>query len=210
MINDTWQMTYNAPTVGILAYGSLIDEPGNELAAVIEHVVRGIDTPFPIEFARKSLSRGDAPTLVPYSEGAPVRAAILKLATTVAQATDMLWRRETRTSDNTRPYPGTRPDRPNAVRVEKLRDFAGVETVLYTAIGANVSPLTATRLAELAIASVAKARPGLDGISYLLSAKANGIATSLSPAYEAEILRMLRVETLEDALTLQRRAAALS
>lgn len=209
-MNDIWQMTQDVPTVGILAYGSLIDDPGDELAAFIEGVVRGICTPFPIEFARQSSSRGDAPTLVPYSKGVPVRAAMLVLATTVAQATDMLWRRETRTSDKTRPYPGNRPERPNAVRVEQLRDFAGIETVLYTAISANIAPLTATRLAELAIASVAKAPPALDGISYLLSAKANGIVTALSPAYEAEILQILQVETLEEALTQVRRAAGLS
>lgn len=96
------------------------------------------------------------------------------------------------------------------MRVEQLRDFAGIETVLYTPISANVAPLTATRLAELAIASVAKAPPALDGISYLLSAKANGIVTALSPAYEAKILQILQVETLEEALTQVRRAAGLS
>lgn len=89
-MNDIWQMTQDVPTVGILAYGSLIDDPGDELAAFIEGVVRGICTPFPIEFARQSSSGGDAPTLVPYSEGVPVRAAMLVLATTVTQATDML------------------------------------------------------------------------------------------------------------------------
>lgn len=72
--------------------------------------------------------------------------------------------------------------------------------VLYTSISANIEPLTGQRLAELAIDSVARADPGLDGISYLASARANGIETPLSPAYEAHILAITGRASLQDAL----------
>ena len=52
--------------VGILAYGSLIADPGVEIGPLI---VRRIDTltPFPVEYARFSATRGGRPTAVPHS-----------------------------------------------------------------------------------------------------------------------------------------------
>lgn len=193
-------MTDISSLVGILAYGSLIDDPGVELSPLIEHVIQDLVTPFPVEFARMSSTRGNAPTLVPYATGATVRAAVLVVDAGVDEATDMLWRRETRTMDISLCYPGKRPDRPNAVTIEKLGNFTQVDQVLYTSIRANVLPLCAERLAELAIASVAKAKPGMDGISYLLAAKHNGIVTTLSPDYEAAILHCTETADLEAAL----------
>jgi hypothetical protein len=197
-------MAPRPPTVGILAYGSLIGDPGDELRRLISRVIRDVLTPFPVEFARMSSGRGDAPTLVPHTGGAPVRAAVLVVAASVDEASDMLWRRETRKTDTTLRYPGARPGQANAVQIERLPDFAGIDEVLYTAIGANVTPLTPTRLAELAVTSVAKAKCGLDGISYLIAAKSNGIVTPLSSAYEAEILRLTAADNLESALDLVR------
>lgn len=76
----------------------------------------------------------------------------------------------------------------------------GFDRVLYTAIGANISPLSPQHLAELAITSVGTAKFGLDGITYLGSAKSNGIVTPLSPAYEAEILRLTQAASFDCAL----------
>ena len=84
-------------SVGILAYGSLIDDPGCEIKAVISCKLKGVQTPFNVEFARRSSTRGGAPTLVPVEEGgAPVKAVILVLEEQVSvdQAKDMLHRRE--------------------------------------------------------------------------------------------------------------------
>ena len=55
-------------SVGILAYGSLIADPGVEIGPLI---VRRIETltPFSVEFARFSATRGGAPTAVPHSSG---------------------------------------------------------------------------------------------------------------------------------------------
>ena len=51
--------------IGILAYGSLIDDPGIEIEPLIKKRIKNIQTPFKIEIARKSTTRGDGPTLIP-------------------------------------------------------------------------------------------------------------------------------------------------
>ena len=57
------------PSVGILAYGSLIEDRGPEIAAAKARIEPGVRTPFKVEFARTSSTRGGAPTLVPVSIG---------------------------------------------------------------------------------------------------------------------------------------------
>lgn len=53
---------------GIIAYVSLVHDPGPEIASLIVERV-DVVTPFRVEFARLSTSRVDAPTLVPVTEG---------------------------------------------------------------------------------------------------------------------------------------------
>jgi len=67
--------------IGILAYGSLITHPGQEIESVLDHVIPDVMTPFPVEYARRSRSRAGAPTLVPVSAGCgtPVNAVVLVL-----------------------------------------------------------------------------------------------------------------------------------
>lgn len=66
--------------VGILAYGSLIEEPGKEIEPLICERRDRIETPFSIEFARSSSTRDGAPTVVPVETGgSPVDATILVL-----------------------------------------------------------------------------------------------------------------------------------
>ena len=92
--------------LGILAYGSLINDPGDEINPLITERISCI-TPFNIEFARKSKSRDYAPTLIPVEvEGAAVNAVILVLDDSVSleEAENMLWRRETREADLTKKY----------------------------------------------------------------------------------------------------------
>jgi hypothetical protein len=188
--------------VGILAYGSLIGEEGPELTPLIVERIDS-ETPFRIEFARSSKSRGYGPTLVPVaSGGASVKAKILVIdsAVTVETATNMLYRREMHDYEPQVTYrPKERPDQDDIV-IETLNTFGTVETVLYTRIGANIPDLTAARLAELAIASVGRPRTAPDGISYLIAAKDNGIVTPLSPEYEREVLQQTQTASLLDAL----------
>ncbi len=82
--------------IGILAYGSLIDNPGIEIKPYILKTIEAI-TPFSVEFARSSNTRDGAPTLIPVSQGgSPVKAKVLVLDVSISelQARNMLWRRE--------------------------------------------------------------------------------------------------------------------
>lgn len=191
--------------VGILAYGSLIGDPGPELGPVTARRVPGVTTPFPVEFARSSRTRGGAPTLVPVEDGGSnVEAVILVLDGSVLleQATDMLWRRETHQESSGKPYPSKANAGPDDVVIRDLRDLEGIQHVLYTEIGANIAPASRTPegLAQLAIESVtAVGKDGLDGIFYLINAKAQGVTTPLMGGYEAEILRRTDTESLEAA-----------
>lgn len=192
-------------TIGILAYGSLIEDPGIELSPLIVERKTEVETPFCIEFARSSSSRCNAPTVIPVENGGSrVKATILVLKTgvTLQQAEDLLWRRETRNECSEKHY--TRPSQSNSNRVivELLKTFNGIGVVLYTSIGSNIENLNPTRLAELAIESAKDraGKEGKDGISYLISMKRHGISTPLMPAYESEILRLMNALSLEVAL----------
>lgn len=190
--------------IGILAYGSLIEDPGKELRPLIRRTLRDILTPFSVEFARSSSSRDGAPTLVPVETGgAPVSAAILILDGSVnrRQAEDLLWRRETRNELSRKHYgPPASPGR-NHVIVDCVEGLAGVETVLFTRIGANIQEPTPEHLADLAIRSArldAGARAE-DGISYLASVARQGIETPLLSRYRDTILRKTATSDLEEA-----------
>ena len=82
-------------SIGILAYGSLIHEPGCEIAPMIFRRIP-CRTPFNVEYARKSNSRHCAQTLVPDNRGTNVAAQILVVDLTLCEAKDCLYRRETR------------------------------------------------------------------------------------------------------------------
>ena len=186
-------------TVGILAYGSLIDDPGAEIVPVI---LWRIDcrTPFKVEFARASKSRKGGPTLVPYDNGTEVAAQILVVDLPLSEATDRLYRRERHKVGEGVVYDAFRKVTPNRVIIKTLPDFEGVNKVLYTSIGANIGELTATKLAELAIASARALNNGNDGISYLIHTKKAGTRTPLSDEYEAEIKRLTGTASLKEAL----------
>jgi cation transport regulator ChaC len=88
-------------SIGILAYGSLIDDPGSELSPYIIERIK-TSTPFKVEFKRSSATRGGAPTLIPVEQGGiEVNAVILVLdnAIDLNQAKTMLWKRERRSSN---------------------------------------------------------------------------------------------------------------
>ena len=188
--------------VGILAFGSLIHDPREELRSKTTMRIK-TTTPFPVEYGRYSgKTRGGAPTLVPHRQGAPVAAEILVMDddVTVDQAMDILWRRETGKVGSGETY--KRGAGLNAVLVETYGSDPCVESVLYTdfhADGKIASP-TAGELAEHAIDSVATAPDGKDGISYLANNIAHAIQTPLTDAYRAEILRQTGTSSLTEAL----------
>jgi hypothetical protein len=196
-----------AGQVGILAYGSLVDNPGAEIEPAI---VQRIDcrTPFKVEFARTSDSRKGAPTLVPYENGAEVTAQVLVVDLPVSEAIHRLYRRELHKVGQSLLYDASKKMTPNRVVIHTLRNFVTVDTVLYTSIGANIDDLSATKLATLAIDSARALNDGRDGINYLINVKRAGVTTPLSKKYEAEIIRMTGATCVEDALARLRNEAS--
>ncbi len=191
-------------SVGILAYGSLGDDPGVEIGPLIVERIENVETPFCVEFARTSRTRVGAPTLVPVSEGGSrIKGKILVLEDRISEteATDMLWRRETRREGSGEKYEAPAQPDVNAVVVRRLEDFERLDVVLYAEIGANIADPTPRKLAELAVNS-ARSRAGReakDGIAYLIGVKENGVETPLMPDYESEILRQTGTKTLLQA-----------
>ncbi|MEX2123891.1 MAG: hypothetical protein WD795_08345 [Woeseia sp.] len=192
-----------AKPVGILAYGSLIDDPGAEIRAATVETKRDITTPFNVEFARSSGRRGGAPTLVPLEGyGAPVQNCLFVVDVDEDEATHRLYRREINYEAGRKRYsypdPETAGD--SAVLVKRLVDFAGVNVVLYASIPDTIGNVSAAELAARAIASVKESDEGRDGITYLMNAKAQGIRTAMSGAYEKEINAQLNASDLSEAL----------
>jgi hypothetical protein len=183
-------------SIGILAFGSIAEEPGPELAAAVAQRI-DVETPFVVEFARSSHTRDGAPTLVPVREGgAHVPASVLVLddSVTVAEARAMLYRRETGRMNDT--SAGSR-----ATWIAELARFVTVTTCLYTALPPNIRPLTAEKLAELAICSAVAAAGAQrrDGISYLQQEKRRAVMTPLMPSYEEAVLARTGARDLADA-----------
>jgi hypothetical protein len=185
-------------SVGIVAFGSIVDEPGPELEAVTVRRV-SVQTPFAVEFARSSRTRDGGPTLVPVNEGgAAVGAVVLVLDDSIGEtkARWLLYRRETRRTSESE---GSGP--PPVGWIAAVERFGGVETCIYTALPANIDPLTVARLAQLAVDS-AVARAGAtrrDGISYLEQQKERGLSTPLMPGYEVAILARTDARDLSEA-----------
>ena len=190
--------------IAILAFGSLIEDPGKEIGALISDRIEGVATPFSIEFARSSGTRCGAPTLIPVDDGgSSVKAVLLVLDSAVGlqQAETLLWRRETRNEFSKSKYSRPTDLGPNQVVVEAIQDFHGCDVALYTKIGANIEKLCPDHLADLAISS-ARGNAGAnknDGISYLASAIRQGITTPLLDGYKAAILRKTRAGDLDEA-----------
>lgn len=186
--------------LGILAFGSLIRDPG----ALAPYIVatRIVTTPFPVEFARSSRSRGGAPTLVPVDgRGSRVQARVFELRPGIsrAQAQTLLWQREIHQHDRSATY--ARPQHPgvNSVVVDALEPFDGLACALYTRIQANLATATPDELARRALASVRAMRTAGDAISYLIEAIADGIVTPKSDAYRACVLTLSGQTSLEAA-----------
>jgi hypothetical protein len=187
--------------IGILAYGSLIVDPGVEIGPLIVSRVQTV-TPFPVEYARLSRNRGGAPTLVPHADGCPVRAELLVLLDNVSliEARSLLWRRETRKEGTGEEYLERASS--NAVLVRDSLGICGLEHVFYTDFNANgkIDDPNPRVLAEAAIDSVAKAPIGRDGISYLTDNIQADIITPLTPLYRESILALTNASDLPEAL----------
>ena len=187
--------------IGILAFGSLINDPGAELAAATARRIAEVPTPFKVEFARSSITRDGAPTLVPVADGGSEVSAtliVLKPGIQLTAARDMLWRREAHQVGGDAPY----VEGKTSPKIDELAPFDGIGRVLFARPDADINPLNAETLARLAVESARRAAGGQneDGISYLIAAKKAGIKTPLMSDYEAAILRLTGRASLEEAL----------
>jgi hypothetical protein len=80
--------------IGVLAYGSLITDPGSIFTAVTVGRTEGVPTPFPVEFARSSSKRAGAPTLVPVCDcGCPVHAVVFAVDVSPEEGASIVYRR---------------------------------------------------------------------------------------------------------------------
>ena len=191
--------------IGILAYGSLIEEPGEEIEPLIVSRIKNVTTPFSIEFARSSKTRGGAPTVIPVeSGGSRVKAQIVELSdlVTIREAESLLWRRETGRVGQNIEYKRPEIVVLNTMLVEHIHNLHEIDTVLYTILGSNIEDVSPNKLADLAIASVKEAagKNGREGISYLLSLDRCGIITKMSNEYERAILNKTGTYSLQEAL----------
>ena len=186
--------------IGILAYGSLIRDPGVEIQPLVAERI-ATQSPFPVEYARLSRSRGGGPTVVPHTSGKPVPATILVLKNSVslAEAKNLLWRRETRNEGTGKLY--VEGSSPGSVLVKDSPGLQGIGHVLFTDFppSGKVAHPDAHSLAKAAVASVAKAPIGKDGISYLMQLVESGVETALTGEYCAEVLLLTGAKTLLQA-----------
>lgn len=194
--------------IGILAYGSLISEPGPEIRSVLDHVIPEVQTLFPIEYARRSQSRAGAPTLVRVDFGNPVigKILVLKDLVTSQYAKDMLYRREMhRESIMSIIYDDEKQRNKHSkklspVLIECHKEFHGISEVYYTQIESNFPEILSKEiskdekadfLADAAIKSINLDTygQGLDGIQYLADNIDAGVITSLTEVYQKAILQ---------------------
>ena len=177
--------------IAILAYGSLLHEPGPQLAPLI--VGREpCETPFPVEYGRASRRWNDGPVLVPHPDGGPVAGELLLLSPglPLGVAVDLLAEREGLLSAR------------GVVEVP----MDGERMVLAASLPRNL-PLPDMRpraLARRAAASVPRGER--NGVAYLRGAIASGITTPRTAEYAEEILALAGASSLEDA---ERRLLAL-
>lgn len=201
--------------IGILAYGSLIDEPGNEILPYIIERLHCFQTPFNVEYARRSTGRKGAPTLTEVKDGVGkqviAQVLILDSSVTENQAKDMLYRREiNRVGDLTKTY--AKRESKSSVTIMTIPEKPTIPypRILYARMDADLTLVTdckmtdqdkAAALAQGAIGSVtdetyAQRR---DGIAYLDRAIHNGIETKLTPFFKQAILAELGAADLEEA-----------
>jgi cation transport regulator ChaC len=194
--------------IGILAFGSLIDNPGKEINELEIERINCI-TPFKIEFARISSSRDKAPTLVPVEEnskGKKTNATIIVIDENIKldEAKSILWRRECHKTDRNEKFVERKKPTSKNVLVLELENFCEVEKVIYTSFlkQDEYQNLTPEKLADYAIESILS-KAGVekkDGIRYLQSTKKYGIITENSQEYEKQILLKTNTASLEEAI----------
>lgn len=191
--------------IGILAFGSLINNPGDELNKFIIKRIDNIETPFKIEYGRKSSKRGNAPTLIPVKSGGhKVNATLLVLSDsiTLIEVKNMLYRREINIVGSKSEYTEKESPTVNQLVIEEYKNFKSIDVVLTAKYGCNLPEITPEILADYAIESYnsLEVEEGRDGISYLYNNLQNGILTPLTSDYERLILEKMNSKSLKEII----------
>lgn len=190
--------------LGVLAYGSLWDEPGAELEDATKERLDPVPTPFSVEYARSSRTRGGAPTLVPVAVGgSPVyaRVLVMKDGIDLSEARNRTYRREIRRIGSGAQYVHRSEPRPGHVWLPVTDQLDDIAKAIYTVLEANIASAERSghSLATMAIRSVRSAKPNMDGISYLENNLAKRITTPLTEEYVAAILEITGTDSLAAA-----------
>lgn len=177
--------------LAIYGYGSLLVDAGPDLQPLIVERVPH-PSPRPVEYARLSRSRGNAPAVAFADVGGIVTGQILVLdlpdtPETRDKVSHSLWLRE---------------GRPPKAAIRTM-SAGGFDTVFYVDLEPTIPNPTPKLLADFAIASVAKCveagTPQFNGLRYLRENLAIGVVTPLSRAYEEAILAKVRAKDLSEA-----------
>lgn len=181
--------------IAILAYGSLIWNPGDEIK---QHTISVLDVicPFKIEYARKSSTREDAPVLV-------------KLSDEPGKTNAKLFVTDLHTSDENKAFVKEmirqREDcgeKYVKVLEKPLKKFS---VIFYADLPKNMDKVNINELADLAIKSVEKCKkkgkPEKNGIRYLLNNIKSGVITELTDSYANKIMEITKTDSLEEAET---------
>ncbi len=185
--------------IGILAYGSLITDPGEEIQQALDHTLRDIETPFPVEYARTTRSRAGAPTLVsvPEGHGSRVRSTVLVLRVGISlqQAENILYRRElNQVGDLSLVYHPRTNLGLDTLIIDRFMQIAGLDEVIAAHFPLNILEILDSHYDDHEKAEILtiKARDSLtketyqtrrDGISYLDANLRAGVQTPLTEIY---------------------------
>lgn len=177
---------YGANNLAVFAYGSLLSDPGERIAARIIARVR-CPSPWPIEYARRAKLRGDGPTLVIHQAGGIVQGKLLVLDIQISgleTLSEWLWERE---------------GKPPRERIKRMQ-CNGFGCVLYCDLEPTLrdEELNPGSLARWAIESVRQS-PARNAIRYLAQNIEQGIITPLTYAYQDAILRLTGAVDLMEA-----------
>lgn len=174
----------------IFTYGSLIDDPGEELGA---HICYSFvcESPFAVEYARSSTRRAGAPVLVKSENGSRVCGRIL--VTDFPRTLENL----ERVKELVRDREGTKSE------YIQTMEICNIEDVIYCDIPTNLENPDGSILANLAVEGVKnckkEGKQDKNGIRYLINNIKNGITTPLTLSYKNEILRITESSSLEEA-----------
>ncbi|MBU4502272.1 MAG: hypothetical protein KKA79_06755 [Nanoarchaeota archaeon] len=173
--------------IAILAYGSLIWEPGEEIK---QHIIAVVDciTPFNVEYAQRSYkSRGGAPTLTKISGiGNKTRAKLLVLDyhNTIEgkkKVYSLICQRE----NTPKKEWNDEAEPPKPIYITNLEDY---DSVFYCAFkGEPENTITSENLVnwakESVIACNKEGKIENNGVRYLINCYKNGVVTPLTEEY---------------------------